>query len=118
MVEINFLSNFTQSAQSYSCINHIRVSFRVSDKVFIQLIFFQVGIRWNEHKDHSGGSVEMKMLGESGAFFGISSMWEETHLMDAGHELDPARILTEMMRLDQLQDVVAMRRSNISVPHL
>ncbi|XP_045132663.1 CD109 antigen-like [Portunus trituberculatus] len=78
----------------------------------------EVGIRWNEHKDHSGGSVEMKMLGEGGAFFAVSSMWEETHLMDAGHELDRPRILTEMMRLDQLQDVMAMRRANTSVPHL
>lgn len=78
----------------------------------------EVGIRWNEHKDHSGGSVEMKMLGEGGAFFAISSMWEETHLMDAGHELDPARILTEMMKLDRLQDNLAMRRTNTSVPHL
>ncbi|XP_050702984.1 LOW QUALITY PROTEIN: CD109 antigen-like [Eriocheir sinensis] len=78
----------------------------------------EVGIRWNEHKDHSGGSVEMKMLGEGGAFFAVSSMWEETHLMDAGHELDPARILTEMMRLDQMTDALRLRRTNTSVPHV
>lgn len=77
----------------------------------------EVGIRWNEHKDHSGGSVEMKMLGEAGAIFAVSSMWEETHRMDAGHELDAARVLHEMMDLER-NDTLFEGRANASVPHL
>ncbi|XP_076035144.1 CD109 antigen-like [Oratosquilla oratoria] len=57
----------------------------------------EVGIRWNEHKDHSGGSVEMKMLGEAGAYFGVSAAWEEIHRMQAGHELTPTHVLLSMM---------------------
>ncbi|XP_069194402.1 CD109 antigen isoform X2 [Procambarus clarkii] len=77
----------------------------------------EVGIRWNEHKDHSGGSVEMKMLGEPGAFFAVSAVWEETHRMDAGHELDAARVLYHMLDLEK-NDTMHERRANVSVPHL
>lgn len=87
-------------------------------RYYCTIFGLQVGIRWNEHKDHSGGSVEMKMQGEGGAFFAVSSMWEETNLMDAGHELDHTRILTEMMSLDRMKDVLKMRRTNTSVPHV
>ncbi|KAL7648240.1 UNVERIFIED_CONTAM: hypothetical protein RMT77_000143 [Armadillidium vulgare] len=57
----------------------------------------EVGVRWNEHKDHSGGSAEVKMLGEAGAFFGTSAIWEETHLMDSDHDFNEARILNHML---------------------
>ncbi|KAG7158739.1 C-type lectin-like 8, partial [Homarus americanus] len=77
----------------------------------------KVGIRWNEHKDHSGGSVEMKMLGETGAFFAVSSVWEETHHMDTGHELDASRVLHHMLQLET-NDTVYARRSNVTVPHI
>lgn len=56
-------------------------------------------MRWNEHKDHTGGSAEIKMLGEKGAFFAASAIWEETFLMDAGHNLDEARVLHQMLGL-------------------
>lgn len=61
----------------------------------------QVGIRWNDHKDHTGGSSELKMLGEIGSFFGVSSLWEETNFLDAGHDLDEARVLHRMMGLGE-----------------
>ncbi|XP_069981512.1 CD109 antigen [Penaeus vannamei] len=77
----------------------------------------EVGIRWNEHKDHSGGSVEMKMLGETGAFFGISAVWEETHRMDSGHELDKFRVLHYMMELEKNDTSYAEIR-NYSIPHI
>ncbi|KAK8743475.1 hypothetical protein OTU49_001098 [Cherax quadricarinatus] len=77
----------------------------------------KVGIRWNEHKDHTGGSSEMKMLGEAGAFFAVSAIWEETHHMDAGHELDAARVLHHMLDLEK-NDTVYEGRANVSVPHL
>lgn len=54
-------------------------------------------MRWNEHKDHTGGSAEIKMLGETGATFSTSAIWEETHMMDAGNDFDAARILHHMM---------------------
>ncbi|KAK8743670.1 hypothetical protein OTU49_001200, partial [Cherax quadricarinatus] len=77
----------------------------------------KVDIRWNEHKDHSGGSAEMKMIGEIGAFFAVSSVWEETHHMDAGHELDAARVLYHMLNLEK-NDTLYEGSSNISVPHV
>ncbi|KAF2360648.1 Alpha-macroglobulin receptor-binding [Trinorchestia longiramus] len=61
----------------------------------------EVGIRWNDHKDHSGGSSELKMLGEKGSFFGVSALWEETNFMNAGHDLDKARVLNHMMGLGE-----------------
>nr|XP_045602144.1 CD109 antigen-like [Procambarus clarkii] len=77
----------------------------------------KVGIRWNEHKDHTGGSSEMKMLGEPGAFFAVSAVWEETYRMDAGHDLDAARVLYHMLDLEK-NDTMHERRSNVSVPHV
>lgn len=37
------------------------------------------------------------MLGEAGAFFGTSAIWEETHLMDSDHDFNEARILNHML---------------------
>ncbi|CAL4077776.1 unnamed protein product, partial [Meganyctiphanes norvegica] len=59
----------------------------------------KVGIRWSDHKDHSGGSSELKFLGEKGAFVGYSALWEETHHMDSGNDLTHARVLNHMMDL-------------------
>ena len=58
-------------------------------------------MRWNEHKDHSGGSVEVKFMGETGAFFAASTIWEETYLMDAGNAINKARVLHHMMGFEQ-----------------
>ncbi|XP_047740620.1 CD109 antigen [Hyalella azteca] len=70
----------------------------------------EVGIRWNDHKDHSGGSSEWKMLGEIGSFFGVSSLWEETNFLDAGHDLDESRVLHRMMGLGE--DAILSEKSS------
>ncbi|XP_068231654.1 CD109 antigen-like [Palaemon carinicauda] len=77
----------------------------------------QVGIRWNEHKDHSGGSVEMKMLGELGSFFAVSAVWEETHKMESGHDLTEVRVLQHMMELEK-NDTIFDGIQNFTMPHL
>ena len=57
------------------------------------------------------------MLGEPGAFFGVSAVWEETNFMDAGHDLDEARVLNHMMGFgpDAELSKAAIRRSLVSV---
>ena len=57
----------------------------------------QLTIRWNDHKDHTGGSSEIKLEGEIGAVFCSTSDWEEVGRMDAGHDIDKARVLHHMM---------------------
>lgn len=59
----------------------------------------------------------MKMLGETGAFFGISAVWEETHRMDSGHELNKFRVLHYMMDLER-NDTSFLDIRNYSIPHI
>ncbi|KAK4320554.1 hypothetical protein Pmani_008591 [Petrolisthes manimaculis] len=78
----------------------------------------EVSIGWNEHKDHTGGSVEIAYEGEPGSFFGTSAVWEETFLMDAGHDLDAPRILHQMMDMESNNTDLFYGSTNVSVPHM
>ncbi|KAB7495813.1 Antigen, partial [Armadillidium nasatum] len=57
----------------------------------------EVDVVWNNHKDHSGNSVELQMLGEIGGYFATSAIWDEIYRMDTGHDLDHARVLQQML---------------------
>ena len=49
------------------------------------------------------------MLGEPGAFFGTTSIWEETNFLDAGNDFDHSRVLHHMMDLGE--DAILSRES-------
>ena len=66
-------------------------------------------MRWNEHKDHSGGSAEVKFMGEVAAFYAASAIWEETHFMDAGNNIDQTRVLHHMLGLDDGDNIEFQR---------
>nr|BAR45625.1 macroglobulin complement-related 1 [Scolopendra japonica] len=56
----------------------------------------KISLELNPHKDKSGQTVELRVTGDAGAFFGVSVMDAETFSLQGGNELSPA-LISEIM---------------------
>uniref|UniRef100_T1IN02 CD109 antigen n=1 Tax=Strigamia maritima TaxID=126957 RepID=T1IN02_STRMM len=57
---------------------------------------YEIKMELNPYKDKTGETIELRVSGDSGAFFGVSVMDAETFKLQGGNELSPA-LVSEMM---------------------
>ncbi|CAG7731091.1 unnamed protein product [Allacma fusca] len=75
----------------------------VSDSVFIPVDIISrhtMNLNLNQHKDRSKDTLEVQMLGDPGAYFGVSAQRSVRQFMQAGNEFSASSVFSSLYSLE------------------